>query len=363
MPPARVDVAVIGGGPAGAAAALALCGRLPGASIAVIEARRHETDKPGEILPAAAGVLLDRLGVMPQFAAAGFVRGHAAASAWVDDALDERHSIFSAQGAGWHLDRARFDRLMLDAAGAVGATTMRGRAVRRVWRDGPGWGVALGDDETLAARVLVWATGRSWRLARALQARVCQHQALVAYTRFFETDAAKGELIVESRPEGWWYGADLPGGRRVVSCMTDPDIGRQLRLRDGSSWRRLLGQTRRLHDGGEELGAMTRAAGTTVLAPASGPGWVAVGDTLFAADPLSSRGITHALRSGILASYAVDDMLNGREKLATERFGLFAAQGLAGYRKTLAQHYDAARRWNTPFWTRRRSDGPEAFAG
>ncbi|MER8375919.1 hypothetical protein [Mesorhizobium sp. M1406] len=48
---------------------------------------------------------------------------------------------------------------------------------------------------------------------------------------------------------------------------------------------------------------------------------MAAGDCLFAADPLSSRGIVHALRSGILAAYAASDMADGRDDLARARMG------------------------------------------
>ncbi|WP_156936424.1 hypothetical protein [Mesorhizobium sp. LNJC394B00] len=74
---------------------------------------------------------------------------------------------------------------------------------------------------------------------------------------------------------------------------------------------------------------MIKAAGTATIDPAAGDRWVAAGDCLFCADPLSSRGIVHALRSGILAAYAASDMLDGRGDFACARYPTIATRGFA----------------------------------
>jgi flavin-dependent dehydrogenase len=233
--------------------------------------------------------------------------------------------------------------------------------VNSAQRCGEGWTLQTTRGE-IRARAVVWATGRSWRLARSLGARVHVHQMLAAYVRFFAGAPGDGRLVIEARPEGWWYSADLPDARRAVTCLSDPDIVRDLDLR-GAGWHRALAATRHmaslLPPHALQLDALVSAAGTTTLEPAAGERWVAAGDTLFAADPLSSRGLVHALRSGVLAAYAVADMLAGRSELARARYAMIAARSLAGYAPALATHYAAAARWDTPFWQRRR--GTAAF--
>src|SRR4051812_39503821 len=183
IPASRADLAIVGGGPAGSAAALTLRRHAPGLSVQIVEAGDYSAARPGEVLPALARSLLDQLGVLPAFEAAGFVVGRAVAAAWADQDLAEQHSIFSARGPGWHLDRARFDRLLADAAVAAGATLRTGRAVRSAVPDGEGWRLLLANGEEVAARAVVWATGRSWRLARSLDAQVRVHDDLVALGR------------------------------------------------------------------------------------------------------------------------------------------------------------------------------------
>ena len=152
MPSGQADVAIIGGGPAGAAAALTLRRHAPGRRVVLFEAGRHERAKPGEMLPAVAQALLRRIGAWTPFLAACFVESRAVASAWADEAPDERHSIFSAQGAGWQLDRARFDRLLLETAAAAGAEVRLGSAVRSAVREGEGWRLELADGDFVGRR-------------------------------------------------------------------------------------------------------------------------------------------------------------------------------------------------------------------
>ena len=98
-------------------------------------------------------------------------------------------------------------------------------------REGQGWRLELADGDILADAV-IWATGRSWRLARCFGATLKVHAHLAAYTRFFDRAPGDCRMVIEARPEGWWYSADLPGGSRVVACLTDPDLGNDLRDRE-----------------------------------------------------------------------------------------------------------------------------------
>jgi len=61
----KVDVALLGGGPAGCAAALALARH--GFSIALIERSSYDNVRVGETLPPEVRVLLQSLGVWDQF--------------------------------------------------------------------------------------------------------------------------------------------------------------------------------------------------------------------------------------------------------------------------------------------------------
>lgn len=351
MPFAQADIAVVGGGPAGAAAAATLRTHAPSLRVVLLDGARQDRAKPGEILPAVAQSLLRQIGAWPAFLAADFLPNRGIVSAWDDEAPDERHSVFFAQGAGWQLDRQRFDALLSETAAAAGAAVHCGCAVRSAMRIRNGWRLVTCDGD-VEARMVIWATGRSWRLARTFGARLTVHDQLAAYLRFFDAAPGDNRMTIEARPEGWWYSVDLPGDTRVVACLADPDSG----LRDPDAWYRALRGTRLIAPllpcSAHETTALVAPAGTVMIDPAIGDRWVAAGDTLFAADPLSSRGIVHALRSGILAAYAASDVLDGHGDRARLRYATIVAGARTGYLPAVRAHYAAAP-WTTPFWQRR----------
>ena len=359
----RFDVAIAGGGPAGAAAALTLRSHAPQLGVVLLEAGNFRRPKAGEVLPAQAGPVLEQLGVRAAFDAAAFAPALATAAMWAQPERIERHSLFSAAGAGWHLDRARFDRLLIDEAAVRGCDVRTGRSVRAAEALPAGWRLTTACAATIDAQHLIWATGRSWRLARFLDARVRVHEERTAYIRTFETSAGDGTTVVEACPEGWWYTADLPAGRRVVACITDARTAREHGLGTPDGWRAAMNATKclasSLGDDAVEIGAIVRPAGTVTLDPVCGPGWFAAGDTAFAADPLSSRGLLSAMRSGMFAAYATADSAAGRAAMSRARFAHHAAADFGAYRASHVHHYAQVGRFaETAFWQAPLSSAP-----
>src|SRR5437867_2795294 len=123
----RVDVAIIGGGPAGTAAALALARE--GASVVVLERSRYEAVRVGETLPPQIRLLLDELGLWEAFAAAGHTPSAGIVSVWGTPRLSENDFVFDPYGHGWHIDRRRFDQMMAHAAEQAGAQVCRAARV------------------------------------------------------------------------------------------------------------------------------------------------------------------------------------------------------------------------------------------
>ena len=123
------DVAIAGGGPAGAIAALTLVS--VGADVVLIEGSRYAEPRVGEMLPPSARPLLVRLGVWETVAALGAKRSHGHESAWGGPELAARPFIFHPHGHGWHLDRARFDAMLAARAADAGAHLLDGVQVSR----------------------------------------------------------------------------------------------------------------------------------------------------------------------------------------------------------------------------------------
>jgi flavin-dependent dehydrogenase len=146
------DALVLGGGPAGAAAAIVLA--RGGAKVTLLEREALPREKVcGEFLGPDAAFLLDGLGLsLPGLGAVPIRAARLAAGT--------RSGSWPLPFKAWSLPRAVLDEAMLDAACAAGARVLRGRAVSAAVRDGAGWSARLSDGEVLQAAALVLATGK-----------------------------------------------------------------------------------------------------------------------------------------------------------------------------------------------------------
>ncbi|MGH9279499.1 MAG: tryptophan 7-halogenase, partial [Acidimicrobiales bacterium] len=171
-----------------------------------------------------------------------------------------------------------------------------------------------------------------------------------------------GRTLVEATAGGWWYTALVPGARRVVAYLTDRDlVAPEVRTTDGFA--AMLAATdhvrARIGDGTLAGPPAQVAAGTVVLEPAAGDGWLAVGDAALAVDPLSSQGIFNALATGIQAGDAIADAIADAlaDAIADGTVSAYAArieEMARTYRAQLADYYAMERRWpDRPFWRRR----------
>lgn len=355
----QVDVAIAGAGPAGSACAISLRDRTPSLSVALIEASRFDTPRVGESLSPAARPLLERLGVLGAFLTAGHAVVHGTTASWGGDSPHDNDYLFHARGPGWHLDRTRFDAMLAEHAVSRGATLMNGTAVSKARRDGGEWRLELAGGGELAARFLVDATGSAAIARRFCGARIVTADSMVSFGRFFEDHSSAGrQTIVEAFADGWWYTAALPGNRRFVACMTDTAVAQRLRLRDSECWTKLLDAmplAGPIARNARPIGPIVaRACGSQRLDVAAGDDWLAAGDAASRLDPLSSQGITKALRSGILASYAIGDRLAGGDSRGLRRYQYFIQAEFEGYLRTRAQVYQQERRWpRGDFWNAR----------
>src|SRR5438270_11930034 len=114
---ANYDALVVGGGPAGAAAALMLT--KVGWSVCLVDVG-GQCVKIGESLPPAVTLLLRDLGLWDGFLREGHLPCFGNVSAWGSDELAQTDFIFDPYGNGWHLDRIRFDAFLRNAARDAG---------------------------------------------------------------------------------------------------------------------------------------------------------------------------------------------------------------------------------------------------
>jgi flavin-dependent dehydrogenase len=357
----QVDICIIGGGPAGAAAALTLA-RYTKYSVLLVEASRYEATRVGETVSAGIAPLLSYLGAGSILAQAVTLPAYGTAGAWGTDELVRRDFIWTGRGQGLHLDRNGFDQALAACLSEFGNAPRTATQVRDVTRQDDGWVVQLeapDGRDNVAARIIIDATGRQARVARRLGAeRVVTDRLLGLVCKLdLPERPAEQTTLVETAPEGWWYTAPLPHGKAVAALMTDADLLRRLGIGTAADFMAALSATRHVAARLEGARAVSEPrafpAESHILHPPCGPGWIAAGDAACAFDPLASLGIGYALSSGIQAARIAEQWLRGDDGLA-QAYADDIARHSSVYRAQSQEMYQAERRWpDAPFWQRR----------
>lgn len=372
----RHEVVIAGGGPAGAAAAIALA--RAGRDVLLVAGSDDAGFKIGEGLPPNARALLHELGVLERVFADGHRASPGTCAFWGSATPHANDFLFQLHGHGLQLDRTRFDAMLRDAATQAGAEIVSGALVRLV----PAGDVTrphrltlrLADTqihaqgETLEADWLIDASGRNASLARALGARRIACDGQIAFhqrLRSARDDDRDGRTFVEAVEDGWWYSVLLPSRERLIAFLTDADLCDHRRLLDGDGLWRALADAPQLHAlctrHGYAPASQARGADASGshLDHSAGERWLAVGDATLAFDPLSSKGIANAMYTGLRAADALlrhDDGNAG----ALDAYTHHLLDIHRVYREQLRAFHALEMRWpGAPYWSRRQaSAGP-----
>jgi 2-polyprenyl-6-methoxyphenol hydroxylase-like FAD-dependent oxidoreductase len=354
--PESFDIAVIGGGPAGSAAAICLS-RI-GVRTVLIERSSYATVRIGETLPPAIRGPLRTLGVWERFLEECPHESFAIRSAWGSTEPHENEHICNPYGPGWHVDRVGFDHMLAKAARKAGATLLtQSRVARLAMNDTAGWRLSiLGPPRPRAfeARFLIEAAGRSAALPPVVPRFFRVIDRLIASVRLVASSTQPYTLI-EAAESGWWYSAPLPGGRLIVAYMTDADL--HAKMDPNTGWCRELDRTiltRERVGSQQSLSEPMIVSATSLLRqPVSGADWIAAGDAASAFDPLSGQGVYKALDGGIRAAQAVIDRFRGNVESFSE-YVKWVNLEFSRYLQLRGAFYSMEQRWpSSLFWRRR----------
>jgi flavin-dependent dehydrogenase len=366
--PRTCDVAIVGAGPAGSAAARRLA--LGGASVALIERSPFTAPRIGESLAPAVQPELASLGVWREFQSLDPLPSFGTRSHWGDVTPSVHSHMMNPWGSGWHVDRRAFDLMLARAASAAGAAVVTNAAVAGLRHSAAGWTLTLRRtadlarrhyDAELRARVVIDATGRAASVAALTGAgRVVVDRLVGVASMFAGIDVAlERYVMVETTPEGWWYSAPIPGDGLMVMAMTDGDICGRSRLATRAEWLTRLDTARATRS---RTGCSRLRWGPRVFSAAShrlvrgecGRPWLAVGDAALAVDPISGSGVLRSLRTARAGAEAALELLAGAGSEVIRAYETERDRECTAYLDERAMYYGFERRWSvSPFWSRR----------
>lgn len=364
----QFEVGIIGGGPAGSAAAITLA--RAGRSVLLIEKTDRETFKVGESLPPAITPLLRELGVLERFNSDQHLISNGNESSWGGASLESTNFIWDPNGQGWHVDRPRFDAMLRDAARDAGAKVVEATRVAECERcDAGAWRLLLdgisGSSQARASWLIDCTGRRSW-LARREGVKRRAYDNLMAFVAVFHASDAGDNVdcdsltLVESVEDGWWYTARVPNGRRVVVYLTDAGTRSANTARRSEGYLALLDETIHIRSRLQSYsyamsGApMITSSNSSRLERVAGAGWLAAGDAATSFDPLSSQGILTAAYSGLKAGRALHSHLSGDFE-ALRAYELRIGAVYDGYLDNRVECYRFEGRWpQSEFWRKRR---------
>jgi flavin-dependent dehydrogenase len=360
----RHDVAIAGGGLAGAAMAWMLA-RL-GLSVVVIEGAPQITRKFGEVLaPTALAALqsLDLLEALDNDLAIA-IPCAAVQRTWELTVPMRRDFLREAGGRAWVVDRHALEILLRERAIAAGVHWCGASRVQHIAREGAAWllqGTSQNGAHEIRARVAVDATGRAGAIARRLGADVVAAGRLVAVgcrKRVAKRAGRSSFLHVAAVREGWCYAVLGPGGLQASVLVTVPGA-----LPRGAQRRRAFLVSALSEASGFPTEAIEAAGdGELFLADASartltrgaGDDWIAIGDAAASFDPITSQGMPNALGSAVAGAHAVHDHLASATG-ALAAYGAAVARTWTHTASGMKSIYDAVDRWpSSPFWSRMR---------
>jgi len=355
----RVDVVVIGGGPGGASTATVLADQ--GLDVLLLEREPFPRYHVGESLLPALWELWDRLDVTPQIEAAGFVVKQGISFGMFGDLeevvlLSAEYPAYFPRPYTYHVDRARFDAVLLDNARRKGAEVREGWTVADVvMREGWVTGVLAGPNgeapRRISADVVVDATGRDCLVARRMGWRRLDPalNKVAHYTQFAgglsrdvhelipaaERISGSTTTDVYTLEGGWLWYIPLRGQTVSVGVVLDAHLAAKLASDPEAVFDRALRGCPKVCawlDGARRTMPVQTVSGISYINDSFvGNGFVLVGDASMFVDPIFSAGVTLAIRGGVYAADCILDAFQHRD---------FSAARLKPYESRIRQPMD-----------------------
>lgn len=362
----QLDVLILGGGPAGMSAGLALLKR-GDLKVGMIERGDFSDARFGESLASTARSSLEYLGAWDAFAQTQSLAPSNTKLAWGNLSMRAAEEVMPAVGPAWALDRVGFEQSLADIfVRRGGELLINSQVVTCEPQAKKGWKVQVKLQDksmlTVFCKFVIDASGRRGVMRTNLNIPLTVHDRLVGVGCIgvvAEGSAVSVETQIEACEYGWWHISKMADNQVSVVLMSDPDILSKLHASQSDVWRALLEKMPHLGQLSHEIffaePPRSFACYSSYLQGGGGKDWVAIGDAAASFDPISGRGIPRAIAGGVHGAFiAVDSIYSSGALLET--YAQAIAQDFRQYLQTQWQIYQRETRWpDAAFWARRRA--------
>jgi flavin-dependent dehydrogenase len=372
-----VDVAIIGGGPAGSSLASYLA--MAGVKCVVFEGEVFPRPHVGESLVPASTRVFKEIGFLDKMEEAGFP--HKYGAAWttvmgdreydhdweglspdtqVDIRFEERAQESTDRNYTYHVDRGKFDLMLLRHAEELGAAVHEGTRVQSIkFSDNGGLHTvkSVKDDRSseIQARLVVDASGRRTLLGNQLKLKVTDpvfdQYAIHTWFEGFDREVVSGKkrdfIFIHFLPvtNSWIWQIPITDEITSIGVVTQKkNFARSKSDREKFFWdtvasrpeieaelRRAI-QLRPLTPEGDYSYAMKQLAGD---------GWLLIGDAARFVDPIFSSGVSIALNSARFASQDIFEALRSGDftRESFQRYETLQNRGAKNWYEFITLYY------------------------
>lgn len=337
------DVVIIGGGPGGSTTGTLLRKYDPSLRVLILEREKFPRDHIGESQLPPIGRILNEMGAWDKIEAADFPIKFGATYTWGKTTepwtfgfipLEEIPKDFKRPGKweGWRtrvalqVDRAEYDRILLDHAASMGCEVRQQTKVASVERDGDAvTALVLEGGEKITARHYVDASGNAAVLRRAMGVQV-DAPTLLRNIAFWDYWSAPGmnagiweggatRIHIRSTAYGWIWFIALGLDRTSIGLVCNAEYYKKTGRSPEDLYHEAIRSdplVMKLIGAAKPRGKMDSTTDWSYVAErAHGENWFLCGESLGFADPILSAGLTLTHTCAQHLAYTILELARG----------------------------------------------------